>query len=111
MQHVRARDLPYRDGDSGVKYLMRGPNIDWGLIRILPGDRLGGHYHQQVGETFYVLSGEGSLMTNGETYAAMPGDVFRLEPGDQHDITNTGSLPLELIFIKFPYAPEDKVNL
>ncbi len=111
MQHVNERDLAYRDGDSGVKYLMRGPNIDWGLIRILPGDHLGAHLHQRVEETFYVLAGEGVLTANGEPYDARPGDVFRLDPRDSHDIANSGIEPLELVFIKCPYAPEDKVNL
>jgi quercetin dioxygenase-like cupin family protein len=111
MQHVNERDLPYRDGDSGVKYLMRGPNIDWGLIRIPPGGHLGGHYHEQVEETFYVVAGEGTLTVNGQPHAALPGDVFRLEPRDTHDIANAAGTPLDLVFIKAPYAPEDKVNL
>lgn len=111
MQHVNERDLPYRDGDSGVKYLMRGPNIDWGLIRIAPGGNLGGHYHEQVEETFYVVAGEGILTVNGESHAARPGDVFRLEPRDTHDIANAAGTPLDLVFIKTPYAPEDKVSL
>ena len=111
MQHVNERDLAYRDGDSGVKYLLRGPHIDWGLIRILPGDRLGAHYHQQVEETFYVLAGEGIFTVNDRPYAAGPGDVYRLDPEDRHDITCAGVTPLDLVFIKCPYAPEDKVNL
>jgi mannose-6-phosphate isomerase-like protein (cupin superfamily) len=111
MQRVNAHDLPYRDGDSGVKYLMRGPNIDWGLIRVLPGTRLGPHLHEQVEETFYVLAGQGTMLVNGEEHAAGPGDVFRLEPHDSHDILNTGEAPLELVFIKCPYAPDDRVNL
>jgi mannose-6-phosphate isomerase-like protein (cupin superfamily) len=111
MQHVNARELPYRDGDSGVKYLMRGPHIDWGLIRIPPGGHLGAHLHEQVEETFYVLAGGGILTANGQTFAATPGDVFRLDPRDSHDIANPGGAPLELVFIKCPYAPDDKVNL
>jgi quercetin dioxygenase-like cupin family protein len=111
MQYANERDLPYRDGDSGVKYLMRGPNIDWGLIRIPPGGHLGGHYHEQVEETFYVLAGEGLLTVNGQLHTAHPGDVFRLEPRDTHDIANPTGAPLDLVFIKSPYAPEDKVNL
>jgi mannose-6-phosphate isomerase-like protein (cupin superfamily) len=111
MQIINERDVPYRDGDSGVKYLMRGPLIDWGLIRILPGDGLGLHLHEQVEETFYVLAGEGVLVGNGERCPATPGMAYRLEPRDSHNIINTGSAPLDLVFIKCPYAPDDKVNL
>lgn len=111
MQHVREQEQAYRDGDSGVKYLMRGPRIDWGIILVKPGQALGGHYHEQVEETFYFVEGRGVMVVNGQEYAASPGDVFRMEPQDRHDIRNDGDVPLKLIFIKCPYAPDDKVSL
>ncbi len=111
MQHVNEYELPYRDGDSGVKYLIRGPKIDWGVILLLPGQRLGGHYHEQVEETFYVVEGQGTFVVNEKTYAARPGDVFRMEPKDRHDIHNDSDAPLKLVFIKCPYLPKDKVSL
>ncbi len=111
MQHVREQDQTYRDGDSGVKYLMRGPRIDWGIILIRPGEALGGHYHEQVEETFYVVEGQGTMLVNGQEHAMAPGDVYRMEPQDQHDIRAHADAPLKLIFIKCPYAPDDKVNL
>jgi len=110
MQRVSERDLAYRDGDSGVKYMLRGPNLDWGVILLLPGQSLGGHYHQQVEETFYVASGEGLFTINGEEYLARQGDAFRMEATDRHDIRNEGHLPLKLLFIKYPYLPKDKVK-
>lgn len=111
MQRVNENDLAYRGGDSGVKYLMRGPKIDWGVILLLPGQTLGGHYHQEVEETFYVAQGKGTFVINGQEIAAVEGDVFRLEPEDRHDIRNEGDQPLRLIFIKCPYLPKDKVTL
>ena len=111
MQHVRESEQPYRGGDSGVKYLVRGPQIDWGVLLLLPGQRLGGHYHEQVEETFYVVSGTARFVVNGEAHAAEPGDVFRMEPDDRHDIVNDGPAPLKLVFIKCPYLPKDKVDV
>jgi mannose-6-phosphate isomerase-like protein (cupin superfamily) len=111
MQHVREQEQSYRDGDSGVKYLMRGPRIDWGIILVKPGEALGGHYHEQVEETFYFVEGRGVIVVNGQEYPATPGDVYCMEPQDRHDIRNDGDAPLKLIFIKCPYAPEDKVSL
>ena len=32
MQRVKESELSFRGGNSGVKYLMRGPRIDWGVI-------------------------------------------------------------------------------
>jgi len=111
MQRVSERDSAYRDGDSGVKYLGRGPRIDWGVILLKPGQRLGGHYHEEVEETFYVDRGSGTFLVNGERILASEGDVFRLEPSDRHDIVNESDRPLKLVFIKCPYLPKDKVDV
>mgnify|MGYP005845015523 CR=1 FL=1 len=111
MQRVREQDLPYRGGDSGVKYLVRGPKIDWGVLLLLPGQTLGGHYHEEVEETFYVMQGQGEFTVNGIKYAATEGDVFRMEPTDRHDILNNTDQPMKLVFIKCPYLPKDKVDI
>jgi quercetin dioxygenase-like cupin family protein len=111
MQKASEADLEYRNGDSGVKYLMRGPKIDWGVILLLPGQTLGGHYHEQVEETFYVMQGEGVFTINGQDYEAREGDAFRMEPEDRHDVLNASEQPLKLAFIKCPYLPQDKVNI
>jgi quercetin dioxygenase-like cupin family protein len=110
MQKVRESEQAYRGGDSGVKYLMRGPRIDWGVILLLPGQTLGQHYHSEVEETFYVLQGQGTFLVNGQEQPAVKGDAFRMEPTDRHDIRNDSAQPLKLVFIKCPYLPKDKVD-
>ena len=111
MQKVSESQFTYRDGRSGVKYMLRGPKIDWGIILMLPGETLGGHYHEQVEETFYVAEGMGVFIVNGERHVGHPGDALRLEPLDRHEIRNEGAEPLKLIFIKCPYLPQDRVSL
>lgn len=111
MRKVNEAGIAYRGGDSGVKYLMRGPQIDWGVILMLPGQSLGGHYHRAVEETFYVVAGRGTFVVNGDAFAATEGDAFRMEPEDQHDIRNDTTAPLKLVFIKCPYLPDDKVSV
>jgi len=111
MQKISESELDYRNGDSGVKYLIRGPKIDWGVILMLPGETLGGHYHNEVEETFYILKGTGIFTVNDEEMIAQAGDVFRMEPEDRHDILNNGQEPLKLVFMKCPYLPTDKVNV
>ena len=110
MERVNANELEYRKGDSGPKYLFRGPKIDWGLIRFLPGETLGKHHHEEVEETFFFTSGCGVISVDNLEYDIAPGDAFRLDPGETHDIVNTGSEPLEGVFIKHCYKPDDKVN-
>jgi len=111
MERVNANDLEYRKGDSGPKYLFRGPNIDWGLIRFLPGETLGLHMHEEVEETFYFTSGAGVMVVNDLNYDIQPGEGFRIEPGETHDIVNNTDQPLDGIFIKSSYRPDDKVSL
>ena len=110
MQKVNEFDLEYRDGDHGVKYLMRGPKTDWGVILMQPGDRLGAHYHNEVEETFYLVDGSCQFTVNDVVHDAVAGDVFRLEPTDRHDIWNNSDADIKFIFIKCPYLPKDKVS-
>ena len=110
MERANEQEKQYRDGDHGVKYLIRGPNIDWGVIRLRPGDALGAHYHERVEETFYVTSGSPTMIVNGEELPARTGDCFRMEPADRHDIVNDGDEVTDLVFIKCPFDKEDKVS-
>jgi mannose-6-phosphate isomerase-like protein (cupin superfamily) len=111
MERVNANEMDYRNGASGPKYLFRGPRIDWGLIRFLPGQELGAHMHGEVEETFYFTTGTGVFVADGLQYDIAPGDAFRVEPGEVHDVINTGDEPLDGVFIKHLYRPEDKVNV
>ena len=110
MQRESEGELQYRDGDHGVKYLMRGPKIDWGVIRLRPGDSLGAHYHNRVEETFYVTSGSPKMVVNGAEIRAARGDVVRMEPSDRHDVVNDAGEPADLVFMKCPFDKEDKVS-
>ena len=111
MERVNESERTYRGGESGVKYLLRGPRIDWGVILLLPGERLGAHYHNEVEETFFFIQGGGKVYVNEVEYEARTGDVFRLEPPEHHDILNDTDEPTKMVFIKCPYLPEDKVSL
>ena len=111
MEKVSANELDYRNTTSGPKYLFRGPRVDWGVIRFLPGEELGPHLHEEVEETFYFTGGTGVMVVDGLEYDIEPGDAFRLEPGEVHNVVNNGQEPLDGIFIKHTYRPDDKVNV
>ena len=111
MELVKESEREYRGGDSGVKYLFRGPNIDWGVILLLTGQSLGGHYHHQVEETFYILEGQASVDVDGTKHELEAGDAIRLKAPECHDIINKSDQPLKMVFIKSPYLPTDKVTV
>jgi len=110
MERVKEAEKPYRNGDWGIKYLFRGPRIDWGIVFLKPGQNMGAHYHREVEETFFILEGEGIMRVNDEELRVSAGDAIRLEPEERHDLRATESSFLKGIFIKVPYLPEDKIN-
>jgi len=112
VEHVREQDQAYRGGASGVKYLFRGPCIDWGVILFAPGEQLGRHVHHEVEETFYFVEGEGGrfIVDDGE-HPISVGAAFRIEPGEVHNIINDTQAPLKAVFIKSAYRPKDKVDV
>ena len=110
MKRVNEDELKFRKGDSGPKYLLRGPRIDWGVLVLKPGETLGSHFHNEVEETFFFLQGSPIVKVNGQEIRARVGDAFLMEPKDQHDIINDGAEPTKMVFMKSPYLPDDKVD-
>ena len=112
MEIVREQDNAYRGGSSGVKYLVRGPRIDWGVILFAPGEQLGRHRHKAVEETFFFVEGAGGrfIVDNAEHPIAV-GTAVRVEPGEVHNIVNNTKTLLKAVFIKTPYDPSDKEDV
>ena len=110
MEKISESDKEYRGGDSGVKYLIRGPHIDWGVILLSPGEQMGGHYHHEVEETFYFVEGSAKIYVNGVEYQANQGDAFRLVAPEKHDIINDSAAPVKMVFMKYPFMPKDKAT-
>jgi mannose-6-phosphate isomerase-like protein (cupin superfamily) len=109
MERVNADKQAWRGGDSGVKYMMRGPRLDWGLVKFKPGEELGAHYHKAVEETFYFPEGAPKMIVAGSEIRVRPGDAVRVEPGETHNIINDTFGDVTAVFIKCPYDPDDKV--
>ncbi len=109
IKKVNEKDFEYRNGDSGVKYLMRGPSIDWGIILLKPGELMGRHGHNEIDETFYFIEENGVMFVDDKEYNAPQGSVFLVEPKEYHDIKNTSDKPLKIVFIKGDYKPNDKI--
>ena len=110
MQRINEQECKFRGGDWGVKYILRGPRIDWGVILLKPGQTMGTHGHQEVEETFYFTKGSPKMLINDVECRAKEGDAFRIEPLEKHDIVNDTQEEVKLIFIKTPYLPEDKIS-
>ncbi|MHA1733280.1 MAG: cupin domain-containing protein [Promethearchaeota archaeon] len=110
MKKINESELEYRNvkEQTGPKYLMRGPNIDWGVIRFTAGQQMGPHGHNETEEIFFILEGEGDLIVNDEPHPYRPGDAFYLEPKEKHDVK--AKTETRMVFIKHPFLPDDKVT-
>lgn len=110
MERVNEYELPFRKGDSGPKYFFRGDRLEWGIIVLKPGEKMGQHGHNEVEEMFYFVEGEPTILINDEPYQVRQGDAFRVSPKEKHDIHNNTNSNVKIVFIKCPYIPEDKIT-
>jgi len=110
MEKVNESEREYRNGDSGVKYLFRGPKIDWGVLFLNPGQSKAATYHNEVEEIFYVVEGQAAFYIDDVKHELVAGDAVRLVPPERHAAVNEGERPVKLVFIKCPYLPQDKVS-
>jgi mannose-6-phosphate isomerase-like protein (cupin superfamily) len=68
------------------------------------------HHHVKTEEIYYILEGVGEMRIDRETALVGPGDAIAIPPGASHQITNTGSHPLQFLCCCAPgYEHEDTV--
>ena len=111
MLKINESEFEYRFGNSGPKYLLRGPRVDFGLVVLQPGEDFKRHYHNAVEENFFVLEGEVDIDVAGTDIHAVEGDLIHAEPPEPHYLVNNGTVPCKMVFVKAPYDPKDKVDV
>ena len=63
---------------------------------LLPGSAIG--YHLQTrDEIYYIVSGEGMMKMNNETFPVHAGDAILTRPGNSHGLTQTGKENLVVV--------------
>lgn len=65
---------------------------------LAPGQTASPHAHADMFEVFFVASGEGRLVLDGQEYALRAGVSLLIEPGERHEISNTGTRELVLLY-------------
>jgi mannose-6-phosphate isomerase-like protein (cupin superfamily) len=63
-----------------------------------PGQIASEHTHEDVFEAFLVEQGTGLIKVNGKVNKLKKGDCVLVEPGEAHEIINTGSEVLILTY-------------
>ncbi len=59
-----------------------------------PGEKAGSHLHNDMAEVFTVESGRGEIRINDVAYVFDEGSTVVVEPGEVHEIINTGQTEL-----------------
>ena len=106
MEIVNEKDKASKDG---VKYMIRGPHIDWGVITLEPNQVMAKHLHQEVEETFYIMTGTVTFLLQDKEMDAPAGTALRMSPNEHHGLKNKTNTQAKLVFMKDIYRPNDKV--
>jgi mannose-6-phosphate isomerase-like protein (cupin superfamily) len=73
---------------------------------VAPGGRADRHHHVREHQVVYVLSGTGEVaLGDAPAEACGPGTVVRIPPGLDHEVVNTGDVPLEVLIVYSPPLP------
>jgi len=111
MYIVKEDEKSYRFGDSGPKYLMKGPRMNFALVRFNPGQDFQAHYHNVMEENFYILEGEVDVIVDGKVNHLYPGEMIHIEPGEIHYVVNNYGNPVKMVSTLAPFRETDKVNV
>ncbi len=71
--------------------------INW--ARLPAGAAFRAHYHEDMEETFVMISGTCTMDVDGKTFALEAGDTLVVAPREVHSMRNTGSSQVEYLVI------------
>ena len=69
------------------------------VVTVTQGDE---HLHEGYDEVYYVLSGYGAIVIDGEKYTLEPGAVATIPAGVSHSLASDSDAPLEFIIFGTP---------
>ncbi|MBD2596329.1 cupin domain-containing protein [Nostoc spongiaeforme FACHB-130] len=63
-----------------------------------PGQTAAAHVHQDMCEVFFVEAGSGVIRVDHQEYPLLPGNCIAIEPGEVHEVINSGDTELVLTY-------------
>jgi len=76
-------------------------------VYVAPRERTSVSYHRVAEEFYFVISGRGTAILNGEEHRLSRGDFLRLPPGTTHGFV-TAEEPLEMLNVQIPGCRPDR---
>lgn len=104
-------DHKYRFGDSGPKYLLNGPRVNFGVVVLKPGQDFNNHLHNFMEENFFILEGIIEFTVGNQKIICNKGDFIHIEPKETHYLLNISDTFAKAVFCLAPYQENDKVEV
>lgn len=111
MYVVDAKDKKYRFGDSGPKYLMKGPNLNFAIVRFNPGQDFTAHYHAIMEEDFYIVEGKVDIYVDQTKNTLSQGQFIHVAPKEVHYVINNYDQPVIMVSVLGPHQEVDKTEV
>lgn len=108
---LNENEREYRFGESGPKYLMKGPRMNFAVVRFLPGEDFQAHYHNVMEENFFILEGKVDIVVDGKKNTLSAGDFIHIEPSEVHYVKNAYDAPVKMVSALAPFQEVDKVSV
>jgi mannose-6-phosphate isomerase-like protein (cupin superfamily) len=83
------------------------PHCQIVLMTIKVGEEIGVETHEKNDQFFRIESGSGKAILEGKEYALTDGTALLVPAGTEHNVINTGSVPLRFYTI---YAPAHHID-
>ncbi|WMJ84739.1 cupin domain-containing protein [Oscillospiraceae bacterium LTW-04] len=111
MYVLNESEREYRFGNSGPKYLMKGPRMNFAVVQFLAGEDFTAHFHNTMEENFFILEGEIDIVVDGKVNKLKQGDFIHIEPGEIHYCVNNSNALVKMISTLAPFQEIDKVDI
>lgn len=108
---IDEKEREYRFGDSGPKYLMKGPRMNFAVVQFQAGQDFPAHYHNIMEENFYILEGEVDIVVDGVVHHLTAGQLIHIEPKEVHYVINNSNAVMKMISTLAPFQEVDKVDV
>jgi len=99
---VNARESGWMGADGWGRFTdfegaQSWPSFGFGIHVLDPGERMGLYHREELHEAFLLLSGEATLVVEGEERALRPWDFFNCPPWTEHILVGAGDAPAVFI--------------
>jgi mannose-6-phosphate isomerase-like protein (cupin superfamily) len=90
------------------KEIFTGEHLQITVMSLLPGEDIGSEVHATTDQFLRIEQGTGTAIINGQEYEVSDDFAITIPAGQEHNVINTGEIPLKLYSIYTP--PEHPVG-